>query len=264
MMSKYTTEVRYICEYEAGYTESQGSNDVDTVIAKSWKNVLGTAYPIFNEEYRKTLSSKILKHYYTREIGYETVGLWKLKMQTKLNEVMPYFNQLYESELLKIEPLEDVNYTRSGNRDNSTSGSTSESSNGSIGNTQESTTNTTQSGSSSSSDTAKNYFSNTPQGTIANVEDNTYLTSATVDRNTNSNSSSGQGKTTASANSNTSSNESRNSNNSSSGKENYSETIKGKTAGKSFSKLLQEYRETFLNIDMLVIDSLADLFLNLW
>ena len=50
-------------------------------------------------------------HYYTREIGFETVGLWKLKLQTKLNEIMPYYNKLYETELLKYNPLYDVDMT---------------------------------------------------------------------------------------------------------------------------------------------------------
>lgn len=38
----------------------------------------------------------------------------------------------------------------------------------------------------------------------------------------------------------------------------------GKSGGSSRSKLLQEYRETFLNIDMLIIDELEPLFFGLW
>ena len=33
-MSVYTTEVRYICEYEAGLIESTGYNDIDDIIEK--------------------------------------------------------------------------------------------------------------------------------------------------------------------------------------------------------------------------------------
>ena len=33
-MSKYTTEVRFICETAAGYTESQGYDKVEEVIAE--------------------------------------------------------------------------------------------------------------------------------------------------------------------------------------------------------------------------------------
>lgn len=34
-MSKYTTEVRFICETEAGYSENQGASNIDAVIEKA-------------------------------------------------------------------------------------------------------------------------------------------------------------------------------------------------------------------------------------
>ena len=46
--------------------------------------------------------------------------------------------------------------------------------------------------------------------------------------------------------------------------EDYIEHVKGKTGGVSFSKLLQEFRETFLNIDVMIINDLNDLFFGLW
>lgn len=69
-------------------------------------------FPIFDESYRSVIETKILRHYYTREIGLETVGLWKLKLNTKLNEIMPYYNKLYKSELIEFNPLYDVELTR--------------------------------------------------------------------------------------------------------------------------------------------------------
>ena len=107
-MSKYTTEVRYICEKEAGYNESKGYNDIDEIISKSIPKIFSFDFPIFDEAYRNVLCSKILRHYYTREICVETYGLWKLRLQTKLTEIMPFYNQLYESELIKFNPLYDV------------------------------------------------------------------------------------------------------------------------------------------------------------
>ena len=44
----------------------------------------------------------------------------------------------------------------------------------------------------------------------------------------------------------------------------YWETVVGKKGGASYSQLLQEYRQTFLRIDMMIIDELKDLFMNLW
>ena len=46
--------------------------------------------------------------------------------------------------------------------------------------------------------------------------------------------------------------------------EDYLETIVGKQGTESFSSLLNEFRETFLNIDMMVIDEFKDLFFGLW
>ena len=46
--------------------------------------------------------------------------------------------------------------------------------------------------------------------------------------------------------------------------ESYLLHVTGKQAGASYSKLLKEFRETFLNIDMEIINALGDLFINLW
>ena len=109
-MSKYTTEVRYICENYASLRESVGYNGVAEVLEKSWNKVFDFSFPIFDETYRKPLCKKILKHFYTREICEETVGLWKLRLDARMNEIMPYFNKLYDSELIAIEPLINNRY----------------------------------------------------------------------------------------------------------------------------------------------------------
>ena len=111
-MSKYTTEVRFICEDAAGYAHSVGYDKVEDVIDKSWQKVFDFDFPIFDENYRSVLCKKIIKHYYTREIGFETIGLWKLKLNMTMNEIMPYYNKLYETELLKFNPLNDADYTK--------------------------------------------------------------------------------------------------------------------------------------------------------
>lgn len=107
-MSKYTTEVRFICEEAAGLDESKGYKSVDSIIEQAIPKVFSFDFPVFDESYRNVLCTKILRHYYTREIGLETVALWKLKLETKLNEVMPFYNQLYKSELIKFNPLYDT------------------------------------------------------------------------------------------------------------------------------------------------------------
>ena len=110
-MSHYTTEVRYICETTAGLTESEGFNSIDTILDKCTDDIFNFDYPIFDEAYRFPLNKKILRHFYTREIGEETVGLWKLRLQQTLNEIMPYYNKLYESELYDLNPFYNVDLT---------------------------------------------------------------------------------------------------------------------------------------------------------
>lgn len=110
-MSKYTTELRYICEYEAGLDESEGYNSIDTILTSAAPHIFSFDFPIFDENYRLTLEKAILRHFYTREICEETYGLWKLRLEDKLNLIMPYYNKLYESELLEFNPLYDVDLT---------------------------------------------------------------------------------------------------------------------------------------------------------
>lgn len=111
-MSKYTTELRYICETLAGKTESVGYDSVDEVITSALPHLFSFDFPIFDEQYRSVLERKIVKHYYTREICAETVGLWKLYLDTKMNEIMPYYNQLYRTALLEFDPLHDIDLRR--------------------------------------------------------------------------------------------------------------------------------------------------------
>ena len=113
-MSKYTTEVRFICESKSGLEVSGGSSDVDNIIANSWNKIFTSKAPFFDEEYRSVLCQKILKHYYLREICCETVGIWTLWMNTRLEEIMPYYNQLYESAKIKFNHMHDVDLNATG------------------------------------------------------------------------------------------------------------------------------------------------------
>lgn len=78
-MAKYTVELYALLEneYEIGLDQ----------------------YPIFDERYRKDLNKKICDHYYYREIGQETPDRFRQMMRRTMNEIMPYYNQLYKSEL---------------------------------------------------------------------------------------------------------------------------------------------------------------------
>lgn len=246
-MSHYTTEVRFLCETYAGLDHSEDYPNVDSIVEAARSKVFGD-YPIFDESYRAVLEKKILKHYYTREIGAETVGLWKLWLNNKMNEIMPYYNQLYRSQLIEFNPLYDIDYTRDYHRSNDEHGNGN-----SAGTDKRNESNATQN---LGSVTSWNMFSDTPQGGLQGVDAGNYLTNATK----NTDSTTGSGSSTLLTD-NTSSNEYVNNMN---GIEDYIEHVNGTHGGVSFAKKLQEFRKTFLNIDLQIINELKSLFFYLW
>jgi hypothetical protein len=69
-------------------------------------NDIGLAYyPIFNEKYRDILNGKIIDEYYNQEIGTETIDNFTLILRKKMDQIMPYYNQLYLSQELEFDPL---------------------------------------------------------------------------------------------------------------------------------------------------------------
>lgn len=62
-------------------------------------------YPIFAEEYREYLNQKIIDHFYFREIGQETPDRFNFFLKRKMNEIMPYYNELYKSQLIEFDPM---------------------------------------------------------------------------------------------------------------------------------------------------------------
>lgn len=315
-MSKYTTEVRFICESITGHEDSVGFDDVDSVIEDALPLIFDFEFPIFDEQYRSVLETKILRHYYTREIGLETYGLWKLKLQTKLNEIMPYYNKLYETELFKYNPLYDVDMTttnvgqRTGERTDINRGEVTDSRNRSniseqsdsntdtrantFDGTRQTENNETNSNSSqrTSSDETQNrdMYSDTPQGNLTGVDTNAYLTNfrkilgtdtaseaahntgvlSGVQKIEDNNTETSQGASASTSKREESGTDvgTQKSNSSMTGRTNNTEDyvmhVFGKSAGANYAKLIKDFRDNLLNIDMDVIRDLADLFMLIW
>ena len=246
-VSKYTTEIRFICETYAGYDKSQDNDKVDEIIEQARTKIFDFAYPIFDEDYRPQLEHKILRHFYTREIGQETVGLFKLELNKTMNDIMPYYNELYLSAKLEFDPLTDVSYEKSSSESTSTSLSSSESGS------------TSDSSSTNSSLTPESYEWNleqdTPQNGLTGVETMEYLSRANkiqrggTDRQLTSGNNTGTSASQLSS-AGTSSRD-------------YLESLKG-YRNNNPSKLLDDYRKTILNIDLLIIGELEKLFFQLW
>lgn len=72
-------------------------------------------YKVFNFDYDFYTNSDIIKskfeqkfidEYYFHEIGQETVARFQHRLKTRLNKIMPYYKQLYETELA----AKDINF----------------------------------------------------------------------------------------------------------------------------------------------------------
>lgn len=283
-MSKYTTEVRFICEYYAGLKESVDLNDVNQVITNSREQIFNFYYPIFNDEYRVELEQKILRHYYTREIGFETVGLWRLKLQTAMCEIMPYYNELYKSALFEYNPLydTDINIIHDLINENKTELNKNETNkelknryeNGSSDENYSRNKLDNKTENASTDSNSWDLYSDTPQGTIQNIENNSYLTNARNINNNETGNSSAKNESNIKDNrnikSNVNSNESNNiikngvENTIENKNETYKEKITGKRGSQSYAELILKFRETIINIDLMIINELEDLFMGLW
>ena len=100
-------------------------------------------------------------------------------------------------------------------------------------------------------------YSDTPQGGLNGVDNESYLTNVT--KNTDSSQSSSKSSNTTSGSVTTDENGNDNLNST----EDYFETVSGFEGG-SASELLLKYRETFLNIDIMILGNLEDLFFQIW
>jgi len=189
-MSKYTTEIRFICESKIGFSSSLGYNSVNDIVKQAAPIIFNFDFPIFDETYRTPLEIKILKHFYTREIGFETFGLFQLNLDTLLNELMPYYNELYKSALYEFNPLYNVDiitehvleYKGKQNSDSSTTENlkNTETNGGKITNTTNGNSNQkrNENGVNTLGTNSTDLYSDTPQGSITNLESNRYLTNA--------------------------------------------------------------------------------------
>lgn len=208
-----------------------------------------TNYPIFDENYRNTLNHNILYHYYENEIGFETAPLFRLYLNQKLNEIMPYYNELYKAQKKLIDEnllLNNVNLTESLQGTNTKQ------------DTNNTSTNTSSQSQSTNSGTSnnKNLFQDTPQGQLSNtdIDNQTWATNLTLDRNTSSNTINDSSSTSGTSNNTLNSN----------GTNEYLKTIIGNNGGKFNIDLLNDIKNNLMNIDLMIINNLNELFMQIF
>lgn len=200
-----------------------------------------TNYPIFDENYRETLNNNILHHYYENEIGFETAPLFRFYLNQKLNEIMPKYNELYKAQKNLIDNnllLNNVNLTEQLQGSNTNNTTT----------TGNSTSQSTNNGTSNN----KNLFQDTPQGEISNTDINNqkWATNLTLDSNTSNNTINDTSSNSGTANVQ--------------GTNNYIKTIIGNNGGKFNIDILNDIKNNLMNIDLMIINELNDLFMQIF
>ena len=224
-MSKYTIELRKIIEYQ-GREEVENffkdycinnylrPNEVETILsANIWS--------------KDRLASKIVDHYYMREIGYETIGLFKHYAKVYMQEIMERYLPLIYSNSINYDPLVNVDFTESFTRNIVGSG--------------ESESNSTNNASGLSVN------SDTPQGQIskANILNGNYASNT------------GASETESNINDTTT--------NSSNTDETYTKRVKGNSGvSATAQKMIEQYRNNIIAIDEKIINELDKLFMGLY
>ena len=228
-MSKYTIELRTIIEY-------QGRNEVE-----NWfKDYCINNYlrpeeveTILNANIwsKDRLASKIVDHYYMREIGYETIGAFRHYAKVYMQEIMERYLPLIYSNSIEYNPLVNVDYEETFTRNITGNGESSS----------ESSSTNNASGLSVNSDT--------PAGQInkANILAGNYASNT------------GASETESSINdesSNTTSNTTD---------ETYTKKVKGNSGVSATSqKMISQFRENIIAIDEQIIKELDKLFMGLY
>ena len=231
-MSKYTFELRELFEpikfnppiFTRSDIEGWFKNyELSDYLTQEQIDVINSA-GIWNKD---KLAKKIVNHYYMRESGLETIGLFKHYAKVTMDELMEEYLPLIYSASISYDPLVNVDYTESFTRSANTSGSSN------------STSNNTSSG--------IVVGSNTPQGQItkANVLAGNYASSTSANENT---SGITDNTTTQGAN-----------------QETYTKNVKGNSGvSATAQKMVLQYRENIRAIDKEIIDKLDILFMGLY
>ena len=207
-MSKYTLQLRYIYE-DKKY------------------NLFDFPYDLYDNDLKPLFQEKFFQHFMFYEIGFDTIGMFKQRLMSKLNDIFPYYKQLYETEIRAkgIDFMLNKDLKESYVREL-------------ISNTN----------SNQESNVTSNSLSTAGQLTpslIANSEKiDKFMDSAQKDNGTSNSITTGE--------------------NSGNRKEEYTLTRQGNIGITSSAELLTKWRETLLNIDLMIFEECNDLFMQIF
>ena len=236
----------------ANYTMTIG----EMINSSLTQNIFPDKYEFYmdDEQARKMFEDKFIKHYYYREIGFETPFMFIQKLESHLLLNMPYWKELYRTEL----ESRNINFLL--NKDlRETFIRELDTENQSLG------TNTSKQNSTSISSVSQNGTS-TNNHKESMINDGVSTTS--LEEGYLTGTSSDDGSNTSTGTSNSSDDVHSSGTVKQSGNEKVLEKTdlisQGNIGITSSAQLLKEWREVLLNMDKIIIDSCSDLFLKLY
>jgi len=222
-MSTFTLKLKDVIKYSGGVLSVE--NNVSRMIGG---DIGLNNYVIFDANYRPFLNGRIIDRYFNREIGMETISMFRLAVRRKMNEIMPYYNQLYVSTTIVYEALSTINIATAND-------------NISAMNSDNTGTSTAESISSADS---RSVTSDTPQTMLSGNED---YASAAADANSDSVANSTNQETATQITSSSAN----------------SDTLVTGYQGAA-SDLVMRYRESLINVDLMIIQELEECFMLVW
>ena len=241
-----------------------------------------------NPKDKEAFEKLFIEWYYFREIGFETPERFKLKLQAKLNIVMPYYRQLALTEWDNVRSVEEMMTSKNleettehkqsvtGENETESQGSSSSHQSDNMNQTSSSsgTNTTTSNGTSSSSSTSHEKQSSLADGVAQASLSDGYLTA--VGESSNNTSGESSNSTDITINSNDKSNTTNNSQGTA--------EQSGKTTGSNKQELTQsttfisrgdigiqtpayaitEWRKVLININQMIIEDCHDLFMRIY
>lgn len=257
-MASYTMELRNYIEM---FSQNEEINTRER-IEKGRTKLFDFDYPIFDPDYKKVFETHFIRRFYMREIGFETEGLFKFYLENYLLINMPYWNKMFQSELLTFDVFNNTKVDTTQNKTNdrtqtstSTTDGTSEST---TDGTSEHTNHKTSSGTDAQDEFNRKIDSDTPDSRLnLTTQDGSgiieYASKISEDKDSVSRETSGESNTTENGESHATSNDTTNVTSTGNATindiEDFIESKVGKIGSQTYASMLQDYRETFLRLE---------------
>ena len=240
------------------------------------QNIFPSDYEFYMDDAKakKVFEDKFIKHYYYREIGFETPFMFIQKLESHLILNMPYWIQLYQTELesrnINFMLNKDLRETfmREVDSENQTTGTNSGQQISSTENSSQQNTTTTNSVSQDGTSTNTHKESSIQDGVSISSLTDGYLTGASSDNGTNTVSGTTESTDNVATEGTTSDNVTTTGSTTQTGNGKTLEKTELLSQGNigitSSAQLLKEWRDVLINMDKIIIESCNDLFLKIY